>query len=117
MLDMQKVCEACQFGKHSRHAFTKERNMSERKLEIVHLNVWGPMRITSLVGSSYYVMFIDDPTRRVWLYCMKAKSEVFLQFKHFKAMVEKETGMYIKCLRTDGGARYFSNEFRRFLDD
>lgn len=30
--DMQNVCEACQFGKQSRHAFVKERNISERPL-------------------------------------------------------------------------------------
>ena len=78
--------------------------------------MWGPTRIASLAGSSYYVTFIDDHTRKVWLYSMKAKSEVFQYFNHFKNMVEKETGMQIKCLRSDGGGEYFSNEFSRFLD-
>ena len=44
MDDMQNVCEACQFGKQSRHAFSKERNVSGRPLEVVHLDVWGPTR-------------------------------------------------------------------------
>ena len=79
--------------------------------------MWGPTRTASLAGSSYYVSFINDHTRKVWLYCMKAKSEVFQHFKHFKAIVEKETRMYIKCLRLDGGGEYFPNEFSRFLDD
>ena len=61
--------------------------------------------------------FIDDHTRKVWLYCMKAKSEVFQNFKHLKTMVEKEIGMQIKCLRSDGGGEYFSNEFGRYLDE
>ena len=77
MSDMEKVCEACQFGKQSKHAFAKERNVSGRPLDVIHSNVWGPTRTTSLVGSSYYVTFIDDRTRKVWLYCMKEKSEVF----------------------------------------
>ena len=51
----------------------------------------------------------------MWLYCMKAKSEVIEHFKHFKNMVEKETRMHIKCLRSDSGGEYFSNEFSRFL--
>ena len=38
-----------------------------------------------------YVTFIDYHSRKVWLYCMKAKSEVFKYFKHFKKLVEKET--------------------------
>ena len=117
MSDMQKVCEACQFGKQSRHAFVKERNISGRLLDVIHSDVWGPTKTASLAGSSYYVTFIDDHTRKVWLYCMKAKSEVFQHFKHFKSLVEKETGMHIKCLRFDGGGEYFSNEFSRFLDE
>ena len=113
--DMQKVCEACQFGKQSRHAFAKERNVSENPLEVIHSDVWGPTKSTSMAGSNYYVTFIDDHNRKVWLYCMKAKSEVFEHFKHFKMMVEKEIGMHIKCLRSYGGGEYFSNEFSRFL--
>ena len=48
---------------------------------------------------------------------MKAKSEVFQHFKHFKNMVEKETRMQIKCLRSNGGGDYFSNKFSTFLDE
>ena len=65
MSDMQKVYVACQFGKQSRHAFTKEMNVSGRPLEIVHSNVWGDTRITYLASSSNYVTFIDDHTRKV----------------------------------------------------
>ena len=88
---LQKVCEACQFGKQSKNAFAKERNISGRPLDVIHLDVWGSTRIASLASSNYYVAFIDDHSRKVWLYCMKAKSEVFQHFKHFKEMVEKET--------------------------
>ena len=78
MNDMRNVCEACQSGKHSRHAFANERNVSERPLQVIHSNVWGPTRTASLASSSYYyVTFIDDHTKKVWLYCMKAKSKVF----------------------------------------
>ena len=60
-------------------------------------------KAASLDGCHYYVSFIDDHTRKVWVYFMKHKSEVFSQFKAFKAMVEKENGMQIKVLRSDGG--------------
>jgi len=46
---------------------------------------------------------------------MKENSEVFAHFQKFKAMVEKKKGMQIKCLRSDGGGEYFSNEFTDFL--
>ncbi len=61
--------------------------------------------------------FIDDHTRKVWVYFMKHKGEVFQHFLNFKAMVEKEKGVSIKCLRSDGGGEYFSNEFNEYLKE
>ena len=58
-------------------------------LEIVHSNVWGPAKTMSMGGCRYYVTFIDDHTRKVWVYFMKEKSEVFTHFQNFKAMAEK----------------------------
>ena len=46
---------------------------------------------------------------------MKEKSDVFEHFKTFKATVETETGLKVKCLRSDGGGEYLSNEFINFL--
>jgi hypothetical protein len=48
---------------------------------------------------------------------MKHKGEVFQHFLNFKAMVEKEKGMSIKCLWFDGGGKYFSNEFSEYLKE
>ena len=61
--------------------------------------------------TNYFVTFIDNHTRKVCLYCMKAKGIVFQHFKHFKMMVEKEIGMQVEYLRLDGGGKLFSNEF------
>ncbi len=61
--------------------------------------------------------FIDDHTTKVWVYFMKHKGEVFQHFLNFKAMVEKEKGVSIKCLRSDGGGEYFSNEFNEYLKE
>jgi len=63
--------------------------------------------------------FIDNHTRKVWVYFMKHKGEVFQHFLNFKAMVEKEKekGVSIKCLRSDGGGAYFSNEFSEYLKE
>ena len=74
-------------------------------------------KAASIGGCHYFVTFIDDYSRKIWVYFMKKKSEVFGHFKAFKAMVEKETGLQIKCLRSDGGGEYLSNEFARFLQE
>ena len=112
---MLGVCEACQLGKQSKNAFPHDKHVSRNVLDVVLSDVWGPAKTTSMGGCRYYVTFIDDHTRKVWVYLMKEKSEVFTHFQSFMAMVEKQTGKYVKCLRSDGGGEYFSNEFTSFL--
>ena len=62
-------------------------------------------------------MSIDDCTRKIWIYFLKQKSEVFGVFKNFKALVEKQSGRAVKTLRSDQGGEYLSGEFEAFLKD
>jgi hypothetical protein len=55
--------------------------------------------------------------RKVWVYFMKHKGEMFQHFLNFKTMVEKEKGVNIKCLRSNGRGKYFSNEFSEYLKE
>ena len=55
--------------------------------------------------------FIDDFSRKTWIYFLKKEDEAFKWFCTFKALVENQTGKKIKILRTDNGTEYKSNEF------
>ncbi|BBH07646.1 Toll-Interleukin-Resistance domain family protein [Prunus dulcis] len=71
------MCEDCIYGKQKRVSFqTSGRTPKKERLELVHSDVWGPTTISSIVGN----------TTSRW-----------------KAMVENETGLKIKRLRTDNG--------------
>jgi hypothetical protein len=53
------------------------------------------MQTPSISGRLYFLTFIDDFSRKVWVYFLKYKSDVFVVFKEFKEKVEKESGYYI----------------------
>jgi len=61
-----------------------------KKLELFHIVVCGPIELSSLGVSLYYVTFIGDATRKTWIYCIQNKSDVFDTFKKWKALVEDE---------------------------
>ena len=67
------------YGKQTRVIFLKVRK--SEKLEVVHTYVWGLDWIQSLGVSHYYVTFIDDATRKTWVYCIGQKYDVFTTFK------------------------------------
>jgi hypothetical protein len=68
-------------------------------------------------GALYYVTFIDDFSRKTWIFFMKTKDEVFSRFQEFKAQVENQTGKRIKVLRSDNGGEYTSNDFKDFCKE
>ncbi|MCO5587373.1 hypothetical protein L7F22_041322 [Adiantum nelumboides] len=113
--ETQQVCAACQLGKQAKRSFPQEIHVSKNLLEVIHSDVWGPTKNTSMGGCRFYITFIDDCSCKVWIYFLKEKSEVFTHFQNFKAMVEKQTGSFVQCLRSDGGGEYFSHEFSNFL--
>lgn len=106
-----KNCETCAYGKQSRASFGKSERQSKAVLELIHSDIMGPMESNSIGGARYILTFIDDYSRKVFLYFLKAKSDTLDAFKTFKALVENQTERKIKILRTDGGSEYRSKEF------
>ncbi|KAL1352527.1 hypothetical protein AAHE18_06G173600 [Arachis hypogaea] len=112
------LCEACLLGKHSRKSFPKQsKSRATKPLQLIHTDVCGPIKPLSLGKSVYFLLFIDDYSRKIWVYFLKQKSEAFEAFKKFKALIEKEGGYEIKALRTDRGGEFTSNEFKMFCEN
>jgi transposase InsO family protein len=86
-------------------------------LDLVHSDICGPMPHQSLGGASYFVTFIDDATRKVWAYPTRTKDLVFTIFKDWLTMVENQTDRKLKCLRSDNGGEYKSDEFVQFCQE
>ena len=78
---------------------------------MVHSDVCVPMSVHSFSGYSYYVTFIDDYSRKTWIYFLKAKSEVFERFREFKTLMENQTRKKIRVLRIDNGGEYTFNDY------
>lgn len=100
-------CEDCLAGKQHRVSFQRSDDAKRRKhiLDLVHSDVCSTSE-RSLGGSQYFVTFIDDHSRKVWVYPLKTKDQVLQVFKEFHASVERASGRKLKCLRTDNGGEY-----------
>jgi hypothetical protein len=100
----KRICEGCIFGKHHRESFPVGKSYREKNpLETIHLDICGPMQTPSIGGSTYFLTVIDDFLRKTWIHFLKHKFDALDCFQQFKSLVEKQSGYYIKCLRTDRG--------------
>lgn len=82
---------------------------SNHRLELIHSDLCGPMEQRSIGGSRYFLTFIDDYSRYLYIYMLEHKDQVPETFKEFKDMAERQTGEKIKVLRTDNGKEYIKN--------
>ena len=107
------LCESCVMCKQKRVSFTKTpREPKEVRLEMVYTDVWGPSPVSSIGVSRFYNTFIDDFSRKVWVYFLKHKLDVFETFKKWKAEIENQTGLKVKCLRSDNRGEYDKSDSR-----
>ncbi|MCQ7691360.1 DDE-type integrase/transposase/recombinase, partial [Salmonella enterica] len=108
-------CEHCIFGKQKRVSFNSPTvHKTKGTLDYIHSDLWGPAHVQSKGGARYMLTFIDDYSRKVWVYFLKHKNDVFLTFKQWKALIEKQTGKQIKRLRTDNGMEFCEGDFDEF---
>ena len=63
------------------------------------------------------LLFVDDYSRMMIFMFLKQKSDAFQMFKWYLARVEKETGKNLKCLRSNRGGEFTSNEFEEYCND
>lgn len=89
-------CEICIKAKHSKRPFKSSGRHSDKPLQLVHMDVCGPLPEKSLGGHLYFVTFIDDYSKKIFLYTLQGKYEVFEKFREFKAQTENQTGEQLK---------------------
>lgn len=111
------VCKGCALDKNTKRPFGSSASRSKEILDLIHSDVCGLMTPKSLRGHLYYVTFIDDHSRKTWVYLMKSKDEVFIKFQEFTTRVKNLTERRIKILRPDNGGEYTTKEIIAFCKE
>ena len=98
------TCVDCIKGKQT-NKLKKGANRSSEILEIIHTDICCPDMNSS--GQKYFITFIDDHTRFMYLYMLHNKYEALDAFKIYKAEVEKQYRKQIKVVISDRGGEYY----------
>lgn len=108
------TCRRCMLGKYAKATYSRSNKRAKSVLEFIHSDICNPMSIRAFSGVEYFVTFIDDHSRKTWIYFLRTKDEVFDRFKEFKALVENLTERKIKILCSDNGGEYMDKNFTNF---
>ena len=112
------LCRNCVAGKHKRSFFpNKSEYRASKRLQLVHGDICGPIQPSIVGGRRYYFLLIDDYSRLMWVAFLNKKLDAFQHFKSLKNLAESESEEKVKCLRTDRGGEFNSEEFKIYCEE
>ena len=110
------MCEACVMAKQHRLQFPQvSTNKSRRPLDLVHMDVCGPLQVRSLGGCSYIATFLDDYSKLSVVRPVARKSDVPDVVKEVVAFLETQCGEKLRAVRTDRGGEYVNSTLAEYF--
>ncbi|GFW20905.1 retrovirus-related Pol polyprotein from transposon TNT 1-94 [Trichonephila clavipes] len=111
-------CIPCKLAKSKRVSFKKMGAVrSKRPLELLHMDLCGPMPTESQGGNKYFLSIIDDYSRKVTVFPIRNKSDVFHTFIRFQKRAERFLSKKVIAVRTDGGLEFCNKDMDNFLTE
>ncbi|CAI7809281.1 unnamed protein product [Closterium sp. NIES-54] len=109
-------CETCLTSKFSQFPFHSTVGQSSDPVELVHVDLVGPMKVKGDGGALYTMTMVDDYTRLTWSFPLAKKSDAArVIIEEWLPMVERESGKRVKAIRSDRGGEFLGAEFRSWL--
>jgi transposase InsO family protein len=113
-----RICSACQAGKQvgAPHP-AKNVLTTTRTLELLHIDIFGPVAYVSIGGNKYGFVIVDDYSWYNWVFFMMDKSKVHEIFKKFATGAQNEFDVKIKRVRSDNGTGFKNTNIEEYLDE
>jgi hypothetical protein len=114
--ELTGLCYGCQMGKGHRDPFPESTSETHRPFELVHCDLFGPMRTPTLEGARWGVLFIDDYTKVHFLALNASKADAFQSMKDLDNMVENQFSYRIRRFRSDNDSVLTSGAAKAYYE-
>jgi transposase InsO family protein len=88
-----------------------------RPLEMLHIDLFGPITYISIGGNKYGLIIIDNYSRFTWVFFLQDESETEEVLKKFLRMAQNEFDIKVKKIRSDNGTEFKNTQVEDFLDE
>ena len=115
--EKDRICQACQAGKQVGVPHPPKSIMTTTQpLELIHMDLFGPVAYLSIGGNKYGLVIVDDYSRFTWVFFVFDKCEVQEKVKMFVKRAQREFGLQIKKIRSDNGTEFKNTKIEETLD-
>nr|GFA22915.1 hypothetical protein [Tanacetum cinerariifolium] len=113
-----QLCSSCELSKAKRSSFkSKAVPSSKGRLNLLHMDLCGPMRIASINGKKYILVIVDDYSRYTWTLFLHFKDETPEVLKDFLMMIQRNLQASVIIVRTDRGAEFLNKTLNAFFKE
>ncbi|GJR65502.1 retrovirus-related pol polyprotein from transposon TNT 1-94 [Tanacetum coccineum] len=111
------LCSACAMGKSKKKPHKpKSEDTNQEKLYLLHMDLYGPMRVASVNGKKYILVIVDDYSRFTWVKCLRSKDEALDFIIKFLKMIQVRLKVPVRRIRTDNGTEFVNQTLREYYE-
>ncbi|GJR86536.1 retrovirus-related pol polyprotein from transposon TNT 1-94 [Tanacetum coccineum] len=110
------LCSSCELEKTKRKSFhTKTTPSSKRWLQLLHMDLCGPMRVESINGKKYVLVIVDDYSRYTWTHFLRSKDETPEVLIGFLTLIQRGLHAQVRIVRTDKGKKFLNKTLHAYF--
>nr|GEU85650.1 hypothetical protein [Tanacetum cinerariifolium] len=110
------LCSSCELGKAKRKSFhTKLTPSSKRRLQLLHIDLCGPIWVASINGKRYVLVIVDDYSRYTWTHFLRSKDKTPEVLIDFLRLVQRGLQAQVRVVRTDKGVEFLNQTLHAYL--
>ncbi|GJY06821.1 retrovirus-related pol polyprotein from transposon TNT 1-94 [Tanacetum coccineum] len=109
------LCSSCELGKAKQKYFhIKTTLSSNRRLQLLHMDLCGPMHVESINGKKYVLVIVDDYSRYTWTHFLRSKDETPEVLIDFLRLVQRGLHAQVRTVQTDKGTKFLNKTLHAY---
>nr|GEU31082.1 putative ribonuclease H-like domain-containing protein [Tanacetum cinerariifolium] len=117
LFEINVTCVACQKGKqHRASCKTKTISSISQPLQMLHMDLFGPTFVKSLMKKMYCLVVTDDFSKFTWVFFLATKDETSEILKKFITSIENLIDLRVKVIRSDNEIEFKNRVINQFYE-
>ncbi|GJS08922.1 putative reverse transcriptase domain-containing protein [Tanacetum coccineum] len=89
----------------------------KRRLDLLHMDLCGAMRVESINGKKYILVIVDDYSRYTWTHILRSKDETLNVLSDFLRMSQRGLQAQVRTVRTDRGKKFLNKSLQTYFSE
>ncbi|GKB00753.1 retrovirus-related pol polyprotein from transposon TNT 1-94 [Tanacetum coccineum] len=113
-----QLCSSCKVSKAKRSSFkTKAVPSSKGRLNLLHIDLCGPIWVEIINRKKYILVIVDDYSRYTWTLFLRSKDETPEVIKDFLKMIQRNLEAQVISVRTDRGTKFLNKTLHAYFKE